>query len=336
MRALAHRLFLLTNNAATPDLLLLAWRIAQAQNDAAAQQRYARAAGAGISQLRPGARAGGEQDQSRLIDGRQRHGQVSRQSGNPGARLAAAREQAGLTLMQVAERLRSGRRDAAGAGSRALRGAGRRGVRARASAPLCRAGRACRSRRSRRPTRPASARLAPRRICAVTTTLPRQSGAARRRAAPLRGADRRHRAGAGGTGLVGPAECRRAAPRREVAAIAATAARRRRPHRRAPAATDAATPGRLRAAAQCAGAAANADERRPRTAARIERSGAGAQGCIPPVRACGWRSASTRTAGSRSMTRDGATLFHDFGGAGSTRRVSGRRRCACCWAIRTA
>jgi type IV pilus assembly protein PilF len=33
-------LFLL-NNSATPDLLLLAWRIAQAQNDPAAQQKYA-------------------------------------------------------------------------------------------------------------------------------------------------------------------------------------------------------------------------------------------------------------------------------------------------------
>jgi type IV pilus assembly protein PilF len=33
--------FYLTNNNATPDLLLLAWRIAQAQNDAAAAARYA-------------------------------------------------------------------------------------------------------------------------------------------------------------------------------------------------------------------------------------------------------------------------------------------------------
>jgi len=33
--------FFLTNNSATPDLLLLAWRVAQAQNDAAGAARYA-------------------------------------------------------------------------------------------------------------------------------------------------------------------------------------------------------------------------------------------------------------------------------------------------------
>ena len=202
----------------------------------------------------------------------------------PGARLAAAREQAGMTLTEVAERLRldvatlqaleAGRFESLGAAV-FVRGHLRHYAEL-VGLPLEEIEAAYAA---------SAARLAPQPDLRRTTTLPGTSASRGVALPPWRGADRRHRAGAGRLDLVGDARARGAAPRRERARCielklpAAGRAGSRAGHR-----------GRGRRSACGHGSCAAAEESRKPVQGQqrsIKRASASAQSLIGRARAAG-------------------------------------------------
>ena len=135
--------FFLTNNPATPDLLLLGWRIAQAQADAAGRGALCAAAVQRVPELRAGALARGHSGQPGLtMEPAGGHGRSEAcWAGSGTGRMAGRRARAGrLESHAGGGTAAPGCRGGQGAGSRAVRGARRGGVRTRTSASLCRAG----------------------------------------------------------------------------------------------------------------------------------------------------------------------------------------------------
>ena len=126
----------LNNFRDTPDILLLAVRVARAQNDRMGAQRYARKLQTDFPGLRPDACPGRTRPQSRLNE-------MTREAGGVGigARLRAARERKGQTVLQAAEKLHVDARLLEALETRELRATGGGRVRTRAPAPLRRTGR---------------------------------------------------------------------------------------------------------------------------------------------------------------------------------------------------